>query len=86
MYEIISCKKYNELGVEKWKKEVKTLTYPIDNIPLVSFYCFEKNYGYVRMFDKDRWGYFVQWFRTKKEATLSMEEKGLSCIEGVSNA
>ena len=83
MYEIISCKKYNELGVEEWKKEVKTLTYPIDNIPPVSFYCFDKNYGYVRMYDKDRWGYMDKWFPTKKEARLSIEERGLSWIEEV---
>ena len=78
MYEIISCKKYNELGVEEWKKEVKTLTYPIDNIPSVSFYCFDKIYGYVRMYEKDRWGYLVSWYSTKREARLSIEERGLS--------
>ena len=85
MYEIISCKKYNELGVEEWKKKVKTLTYPIslDDIPSISFYCFDENYGYVRMFDKDRWGYMDKWFPTKKEARLSIEERGLSWIEEV---
>ena len=46
-----------------------------------NFYCFDKNYGYVRLYDKNRWGYSDRWFRTKKEARLSIEERGLSWIE-----
>ena len=69
----MSCKKFNELGIEQWREAVSRLNYPTDNIPPPSVYCFDKNYGYVKVYASDKYEggcRGMRWFKTKQEAML----------------